>query len=68
MHSYITGDQIASADWVTFIWTHRFPLTFYAPAVLPLLVASIVAATECIGDVTATTEASGLPPYGTRKT
>ena len=32
---------------------------------LPLLVASIVAATECIGDVTATTEASGLPPYGT---
>ncbi|MCO5600241.1 hypothetical protein L7F22_054351 [Adiantum nelumboides] len=61
---YLTGDLIASADWVTFLWTHRFPLSFYAPAVLPLLVASIVAATECIGDVTATTEASGLPPYG----
>ncbi|KAH7289966.1 hypothetical protein KP509_30G026100 [Ceratopteris richardii] len=61
---YLTGKQIASADWVTFLWTQRFPLSFYGPAVLPLLVASIVAATECIGDVTATTEASGLPPYG----
>eukprot|EP00250_Pteridium_aquilinum_P005918 c15934_g1_i1 orf=83-2062(+) len=63
-YRYLTGKEIASADWVTFLWTHRFPLSFYAPAVLPLLVASIVAATECIGDVTATTEASGLPPHG----
>jgi NCS2 family nucleobase:cation symporter-2 len=62
---YITGKKIASADWITFMWSQTFPLSFYAPAVLPLLVASIVAATECIGDVTATTEASGLPPYGT---
>lgn len=63
-HRYLTGKVITSADWITFVWTHTFPLSFYAPAVLPLLVASIVAATECIGDVTATTEASGLPPYG----
>lgn len=61
---FVTGQQISQADWVTFLWTRKFPLKFYAPAVLPLLVASIVAATECIGDITATTEASGLKPYG----
>ncbi|MCO5603726.1 hypothetical protein L7F22_057877 [Adiantum nelumboides] len=61
---FVTGQQISQAHWITFLWTHKFPLTFYAPAVMPLLVASIVAATECIGDVTATTEASGLKPYG----
>ncbi|KAH8939363.1 hypothetical protein BDL97_15G033700 [Sphagnum fallax] len=61
---YVTGQEISSAKWVTFLWTHRFPIGFYAPAVLPCLFAFMVTTMECIGDVTATTEASMLEPVG----
>lgn len=63
-YRYVTGTQIANAHWATFLWVHVFPLKFYAPAVLPLLFALISATMECIGDVTATVEASHLEPFG----
>ncbi|KAH9304470.1 hypothetical protein KI387_008874 [Taxus chinensis] len=63
-YRYVTGTKIANADWVTFLWVHTFPLKFYAPAVLPLLFALITTTMECIGDVTATVEASHLEPFG----
>lgn len=63
-YRYVTGTKIADANWATFLWVHTFPLKFYAPAVLPLLFALISATMECIGDVTATIEASQLEPFG----
>lgn len=61
---YVTGKQIADAKWMTFLWMRRFPLGFYGPAVLPMLFAFMVTTMECIGDITATTEASHLEPVG----
>jgi len=63
-YRYVAGEQISSAKWITFLWTRRFPLGFYAPAVLPILFAFMVTTMECIGDITATTEASHLEPVG----
>lgn len=63
-YRYVTGTKIANANWVTFLWVHIFPIKFYAPALLPLVFALISATMECIGDVTATTEASHLEPFG----
>jgi len=61
---YVTGDKIAASPWITFLWVHTYPLGFYAPAVLPMLFGFIINCMECIGDVTATMEASGLVPAG----
>jgi xanthine/uracil permease len=60
----VTGTQISEAKWITFLWVRRFKIGFYAPAVLPLLFAFMVTTMECIGDITATTEASHLEPVG----
>ncbi|XP_057854129.2 uric acid-xanthine permease isoform X2 [Cryptomeria japonica] len=65
-YRYVTGTKIVNADWVTFLWVHTFPLKFYAPAVLPLFFALMTATMDCIGDVTATVEASFLEPFGFR--
>ena len=64
VYRYVTGSQIGSAKWITFLWTHRIPIGFYGPSVLPILFAYMVTTMECIGDVTATTEASHLEPVG----
>jgi len=37
---FVTSDNIATADAITFLWTETFPLGFYAPAVVPPLVIS----------------------------
>lgn len=50
-----------SADIITFLWTTTFPLGFYGPAVIPLLIGYIVTTTETVGDITATFEVSQLP-------
>eukprot|EP00850_Spirogloea_muscicola_P010979 SM000066S20454 [mRNA] locus=s66:480443:485518:- [translate_table: standard] len=63
---YVTGAKISDAKWVTFLWVHTFKIGFYAPAVLPMLFGFMVTTMECIGDVTATAEASGLVPVGER--
>ena len=60
----MTSEVISQAKWITFLWVRRFPLGFYGPAVLPILFAFMVTTMECIGDITATTEASHLEPVG----
>jgi uracil-xanthine permease len=57
---YVTGANIQNAPAITFLWVESFPIGFYAPAVLPLLVAFIVTTVESIGDIGATYEASQL--------
>lgn len=56
----MTGANIQNAPAITFLWVESFPIGFYAPAVLPLLVAFIVTTVESIGDIGATYEASQL--------
>lgn len=63
-NKYVTDADINDAPWVSFLWVHTFKLGFYAPAVLPCIFGFIVVSMECIGDITATTEASGLIPVG----
>lgn len=58
--SYVTSDKIAAAPAITFLWVETFPIGFYGPGLLPMLIAFVVSTVESIGDITATAEASGL--------
>ena len=57
---YVTSTNIATADAITFLWTETFPLGFYAPAVVPMLVAYLVTTVETVGDISAVFVASEL--------
>jgi uracil-xanthine permease len=57
---FVDQDNIALAEPITFLWVHTFPISFYGPAVIPLLVAYLVTTVETIGDITAVYEASHL--------
>lgn len=61
-NSYISMTTIETAPAITFLWTTSFPIGFYAPALLPVLIGFLVSGVETIGDLTATGEASGLDP------
>jgi len=61
---YFDRSGIDAAPAVSFIWVHTFPLTVYAPLVLPLLAVYIVLAMEAIGDITATCDVSRLQVDG----
>jgi len=62
--NYVDTSVIKSADWVTFLWTTTFPLGFYAPAVIPCLIAFGVTTVETVGDISATYEVSELDNTG----
>jgi uracil-xanthine permease len=62
--NYTNMESVRQAPAVTFLWTKTFPIRFYAPAIIPLLIVFIVLATEAMGDVTASMEASQLPVEG----
>jgi len=49
---------------LTFLWAHTFPISFYAPAFLPVLICYLITTVESVGDVTASCEASRLPTEG----
>jgi uracil-xanthine permease len=55
---FVPDTKIESAEPITFAWVENFPIGFYGPAVLPLLIAFLVTSIETIGDLTATYEAS----------
>jgi NCS2 family nucleobase:cation symporter-2 len=55
---FVPDTKIESAEPITFAWVENFPIGFYGPAVLPLLIAFLVTTIETIGDLTATYEAS----------
>merc|ERR1712216_440693 len=57
-NKFVPDTKIESAEPITFAWVENFPIGFYGPAVLPLLIAFLVTSVETIGDLTATYEAS----------
>ncbi|KAF9198039.1 hypothetical protein BGZ49_001264 [Haplosporangium sp. Z 27] len=64
---YTDGSTIDEAPTVTFLWVKNFstfPLSIYAPAVIPLLVTYVLTMVEAIGDVTASCEVSRLAVEG----
>jgi uric acid-xanthine permease len=58
--AYVDADAIKSAAPITFLWVYTFPIGFYGPAVIPLLIAYLVTTVETIGDLTAVYEVSDL--------
>ena len=63
-HRYVTSAAYDAAPAATFLWKKTFPLGFYAPAVLPLIVSSLVATFENVGAITSAMEVSQLPTSG----
>ena len=61
---YFDRSGIDAAPVGSFIWVHTFPLSLYAPLVLPFLAVYIVLAMEAIGDITATCDVSRLQVDG----
>lgn len=49
---FVDQDNIALAEPITFLWVHTFPIGFYAPAVIPLLISYLVTTVETVGDLT----------------
>jgi xanthine/uracil permease len=48
---YINSEAITAAEPITFVWVQTFPLGFYGPAVVPLIVAYLVTTVETVGDI-----------------
>jgi uric acid-xanthine permease len=63
--SYVLLDNIKTANAFTFLWMETFPIGFYPPAVIPLLIAYLVTSTETVGDIYAVYKVSGLSTDGT---
>ena len=61
---YIDKNLIDQAPWITFPLVRRFPLGFYGPAIIPVLIGYAVSAVETVGDITATAEASRVETEG----
>ena len=57
---YVNDSKIESAKAFTFLWVETFPLGFYGPAVIPLLVAYLVTTVETVGDISAVYDVSEL--------
>ena len=49
---YVDTSKIESAPPITFLWVETFPIGFYGPAVIPMLIAYIVTTIETVGDIT----------------
>ncbi|CAO3647030.1 unnamed protein product [Cunninghamella blakesleeana] len=58
------GSGISSAPVATFLWVKTFKLSVYGPAVIPYLFTYIDMIIECLGDLTAASDVSGLPLEG----
>lgn len=61
---YFDRSGIDAAPVASFIWVKTFPLSIYAPIILPLLAVYIVLMMEAIGDITATCDVSRLDVDG----
>ncbi|KAJ5225716.1 Purine permease [Penicillium chermesinum] len=62
--NYFESSGITAAPVASFAWVHTFPLSIYAPLILPLLALYIVIMMESIGDITATCDVSRLQVEG----
>ncbi|KAL9063506.1 MAG: hypothetical protein Q9161_009435 [Pseudevernia consocians] len=61
---YFSSSGIDAAPAASFIWVKTFPLSIYAPIILPLMAVYIVLMMEAIGDITATCDVSRLEVEG----
>ena len=61
---YFSSSGISAAPAASFVWVKTFPLTVYAPIILPLLAVYIVLMMEAIGDISATCDVSRLQVEG----
>lgn len=61
---YFSPDTINEAPAASFIWVETFPLTVYAPMILPFMAVYLVLMMEAIGDITATCDVSRLEVEG----
>ena len=57
---FVNTNAIKQADAITFLWVETFPIGFYGPAVIPMLIAYLVTTVETVGDLTAVYEVSQL--------
>lgn len=61
---YLDNEFLKISPWITFPLVKTYPLGFYAPAILPVLIAYLISAVETIGDISASCEASKVPTEG----
>lgn len=61
---YFSSAGISTAPVASFIWVKTFPLSIYAPMILPFLAVYLVLMMEAIGDITATCDVSRLEVEG----
>ncbi|KAG0740504.1 hypothetical protein G6F57_000843 [Rhizopus arrhizus] len=59
------GSSIASAPVGTFLWVKHFKWTIHGPGIIPFLFVQLDMILECLGDLTAACDVSGLPIEGT---
>ncbi|EIE78716.1 hypothetical protein RO3G_03421 [Rhizopus delemar RA 99-880] len=59
------GSSIASAPVGTFLWVKHFRWTIHGPGIIPFLFVQLDMVLECLGDLTAACDVSGLPIEGT---
>ncbi|CAO3667847.1 hypothetical protein G6F70_005711 [Rhizopus microsporus] len=55
---------ITSAPAATFLWVKTFKYSIYPPAIIPFLFTCLDMMIECLGDLTAASDLSGLPIEG----
>lgn len=58
--AYVSMQDVRDAPGLTFLWTKTFPIGFYAPSIIPVLISFTVSSIETFGDSSATAQASGL--------
>ncbi|BGP58006.1 hypothetical protein JCM8202v2_005663 [Rhodotorula sphaerocarpa] len=63
---YFDTATISSAPVVNFLWVRRFPLNIRGELVLPFLASYLVVISECVGNISATCNASRIPVRGAR--
>ena len=61
---YFSSSGISAAPVASFLWVETFPLSIYAPMILPFLAVYLVLMMEAIGDITATCDVSRLEVEG----
>ncbi|KAJ3126467.1 hypothetical protein HK098_007519 [Nowakowskiella sp. JEL0407] len=61
---YVDKGPIDRAPVITFLWVKTFPISIYAPILIPLILVSGILAIEAVGDITATCEVSKQPVKG----
>mmetsp|Transcript_33222 Transcript_33222/g.48777 ORF Transcript_33222/g.48777 Transcript_33222/m.48777 type:complete len:583 (-) Transcript_33222:111-1859(-) len=57
---FVTATNIENAKPITFLWAETFPIGFYGPAVIPLLISYLVTTVETVGDISAVYDVSDL--------